>query len=161
MVTITQALPNDVQALAELLLELDRFYGEEVLEPADTKARYINNVLFGRPPAAHALLAWEGSELAGLAAYSFLWPSLRAAKALYLKELYVRQDHRGQGIGRLLMRHLFRYAADSGCSRMEWTIDRDNVDGQRFYESVGIPAIPSKVFYRAENLDALATTLGG
>ena len=135
---------------------MDKFYGGDALEPAGSKVRSLDSVLFSRTPAAHAILAWDGTELVGMAAYSFLWPAMRATVSLYLKELYVRQDHRRSGIGRLLMRHLFTYASDHGCSRMEWTADEDNTGARRFYENLGVQANPSKVFYRAENLGALA-----
>lgn len=156
MATITDAQPHDARALADLLLEMDRFYGGEILESAETKVRHIKSVLFRSDPAAHVILAWEGRELAGMAAYTFLWPALRTTMSLYLKELYVRQSYRGSGTGRLLMRHLFKRAADDGCSRVEWTADEDNAEARRFYEKLGFPEHPSKIFYRAENLGALA-----
>lgn len=156
VITITAAKPRDARALAELLQEMNRFYGEQTVEPVDTKISNISSVLFTSSPAAYALLAWEGQELAGMAAYSFLWPAIQTTKSLYLKELYVRQDHRGNGAGRLLMRRLFKTAAEHGCSRVEWTTDVDNAEAHRFYETLGFSVNPSKVSYRAENLHILA-----
>ena len=87
-------------------------------------------------------------------AYSFLWPAVGLTSSLYLKELYVADDHRGQGIGTLLMQALFEAAAKHGCSRVEWTTDRDNTGAQEFYDRLGVPAHPSKIFYRVEGSDA-------
>lgn len=69
-------------------------------------------------------------------------------KSLFLKELYVKTSHRRAGIGRLLMAGVFRAARDEDCSRVEWTTDQQNRDAQEFYERLGIPALPSKLFYR-------------
>lgn len=41
------------------------------------------------------------------------------------------------------------------CSRVEWTTDEDNIEAQQFYEKLGVPANPSKIFYRVEDRDHL------
>jgi GNAT superfamily N-acetyltransferase len=145
------ANPGDASAIADLLLEIDRFYGEHGIEPAGLKIEQINSILFASPPLAYAVLAWDAERLIGMAAYSFLWPAARTTKSLYLKELYVRQDCRRSGVGRQLMEQLFKVARDTDCSRVEWTTDDDNAEARRFYEKLGVPAHPSKVFYRVED----------
>lgn len=139
--------------MADLFLEMDTFYGEDVMEPAGVKIRHITSVLFVDPPLVYSILAWDGAALIGMAAYSFLWPAARTTKSLYLKELYVRQSHRRRGVGRLLMQQIFKVANDNDCSRVEWTTDEDNLKAQRFYEKLGVPANASKVFYRVEGRD--------
>jgi GNAT superfamily N-acetyltransferase len=97
------------------------------------------------------LLAWAGPQLAGMAAYSYLWPAVGRTRSLYLKELYVGESHRRAGVGKLLMRAVFETAAQHGCSRVEWTTDSGNAGAQAFYETLGLPRHPAKVFYRLED----------
>lgn len=106
-------------------------------------------LLFADPPSAYALLAWDGDQLVGMAAYSFMWPAAGVTTSLYLKELYVAADRRGSGVGRAVMTELVRIAAERACSRVEWTADADNPDAQRFYERLGYSPATSKIFYRA------------
>lgn len=146
---VTPARPADVPALAELLAEMGRFYGEATAGPLE-RARQVSDALFASPPAAHALLAWDGTELAGMAAYSFLWPAAGLTRSLYLKELYIGEGYRRRGAGRLLMQALFEVAGQHGCSRVEWTTDSGNAGAQAFYEMLRLPRHPSKVFYRVE-----------
>jgi hypothetical protein len=40
------------------------------------------------------MLAWDGDDLAGFAAYSFLWPAVGLTRSLFLKELYVAEAAR-------------------------------------------------------------------
>jgi len=152
MMEVTPARPGDVPALAELLTEMGRFYGEAAAGPLDERTRQIGDALFASPPAAHALLAWDGTELAGMAAYSFLWPAAGLTRSLFLKELYVGERHRRRGAGKLLMQALFEMAGQCGCSRVEWTTDSGNVGALAFYEMLRLPRHSSKVFYRAEGL---------
>lgn len=149
MITLAGARPGDEDAVAVLLAELDGFYGDTPEGTPAERAAQVRRVLFGDPPLAWALLAWDAGTLAGFAGYSFLWPAAGLTASLYLKELYVAAAHRGQGIGRQLMDGLYRIAADRGCSRVEWTADQDNTGAQAFYEALAVKPLPSKIFYRA------------
>src|SRR6516164_6517496 len=118
---------------------MDRFYGATDVEPPSTRTRQIADAIFSTPPAAYALLAWDGDRLVGFAAYSFLWPAVGLTRSLYLKELYVAEACRERGVGKLLMQNLVEIAVKHACSRVEWTTDEQNRDAQAFYESLGMP----------------------
>ena len=160
MITVSPAEPRDAAAIAALLEELGRYYGVTESESLDRRITQINEVVFGRPPTACALLARDGRQVAGLAAYSFLWPAVGATRSLYLKELYVPDAYRRQGIGRLLLRAVFETAAGLGCSRVEWTTDADNTGAQTFYARLGLPNHPVKVFYRVEDTGSGLGSIG-
>jgi GNAT superfamily N-acetyltransferase len=147
-VTVALARPEHGAAIAELLDELDSFYGATHTEPAERRMDHIRDGLFTSPPAAYALLAWEGERLAGFA--SFLWPAAGGTRSLYLKELYVAETCRGKGVGTLLMDALRRTAIEHGCSRVEWTTDDNNPAAIRFYEALGYARKPSKIFFRLD-----------
>ncbi|MGH3686633.1 MAG: GNAT family N-acetyltransferase [Pseudonocardiaceae bacterium] len=150
MVELRQAEPRDVPALTVLMEDIDRFYGAPEVESSDQRAQAIAACLFQEPKAAYVLLAWDGEQLIGMAAYSFLWPAAGVTRSLYLKELYVTEAFRRQGIGTLLMQELYRVAADHMCSRVEWTADAGNVLADGFYTRLGVPVNRGKIFYRVE-----------
>lgn len=150
MITVAAAHPTDGTAIAELAEEMDRFYGAAEAEPLELRIKQINEAIFGNPPSAYSLLAWDTNRLVGFAAYSFLWPAVGLTRSLYLKEMYITEAARRKGIGKLLMRHLCDMAVRHDCSRVEWTTDQDNVDARRFYAELGVPVRESKLFYRIE-----------
>ena len=151
MIRVAPAGPADVLALTELLEEMDRFYGAASGLSREERMRQTSEALFSDPAAAHVLLAWTGPQLAGMAAYSYLWPAIGRTRSLFLKELYVGESHRRGGVGKLLMRAVFETARQHGCSRVEWTTDDGNAGAQDFYQTLGLPRHPSKVFYRLED----------
>jgi GNAT superfamily N-acetyltransferase len=153
MNSVTQALPSNVGALADLTEEMDRFYGATQIEALDLRIRQISEALFDDPPSAYALLAWDDGNLLGFAAYSFLWPAIGLTRSLFLKELYIAERARRKGVGKLLMEHLHALAVKRGCSRVEWNTDRENLDAQRFYADLGVPVDESKLFYRVQGDD--------
>jgi ribosomal protein S18 acetylase RimI-like enzyme len=151
MITLAPATEADVDAIVDLAAEMDKFYGDVRPDTPLRRAAEVTTALFGSPPLAYALLAWDESRtLAGFAAYSFLWPAAGLSASLYLKELYVAVSARRLGVGTMLMRGLYRIAAERGCSRVEWTTDRGNEQAQAFYAALEAKSNTSKVFYRVE-----------
>ncbi len=150
MAVVRPAGPEDAEAIAALMDELDRFYGADLVEPVEQRAAQIRATVLSSLPPAHVLLAWEGNQPVGLATYSFLWPAAGVTQSLYLKELYVAADHRRRGVGELLLQHVCQVALDYDCSRVEWTTDDGNRHAQAFYEELGVAKNHAKIVYRLE-----------
>lgn len=144
---------EDVDAFIALLEEMKRSYGTQEFDPLDERRQDIRKALFSNTPAAYALLAWAGSKLVGLGTYSYHWPALGLTRSLYLKELYVTESVRRQGVGRAIVHSLFELAAEQGCSRVEWTTDSWNTSAQEFYRQLGAFPDDSKLFYRVRHDD--------
>lgn len=143
--TVGYADPAHAEVIAEVLGEIEEYYGGPPVAPPVAD---VEGALFGPRPAATVLLAWDGDEIAGLASVSQLWPAAGADRSLYLKELYVRSGWRRRGVARLLMEEVRAEAVRAGCSRVEWTADRDNPPALEFYEALGVEPHRGKVFYR-------------
>lgn len=150
MLSVVPVQSENVEALVLLLAEMDRYYGATDEVPVDERAEQVAAMLFRPHPPAQVLLAWDGDRLVGMASYSFLWPAAGVTRSLYLKELYVAQDSRKRGVGRLLMQHLYRVATEQQCSRVEWTADSDNPEALQFYATLGVAQCPTKQFYRID-----------
>jgi GNAT superfamily N-acetyltransferase len=147
---VTPVTREQLEALAALAEEMDRFYGATELEPLDLRLQQVSHALFGNRPSAYALLAWNDDTAVGFASYSFLWPAVGLTRSLFLKELYVIESARRTGVGKMLMQSLAEIALKHDCSRLEWQTDRPNTDAQHFYAQLGVPVDDSKLFYRAE-----------
>ena len=154
MTVVRSATPDDIDPLAQLAEEMDRFYGATETEPLEVRRQQIREALFGDLPGAYAVLAMDEDATVGFAAYSFLWPAVGLTRSLYLKELYVTQVRHRSGVGRQIMQSLFEVARKHDCSRVEWTADRDNPGAQAFYQTFGVEPKDSKLFYRLERSPA-------
>lgn len=58
-------------------------------------------------------------------------------KSLYLDDLYVQPDFRGQGIGTKLLIEVFRLAQTEGCGRLRWQVLDWNTEAIDFYKKCG------------------------
>lgn len=146
--TVTRAESADVPCIAELVAEIEQYYGGAIEGELSDRVGRLRDMLFRAQPAATILLARIGGDVVGMASYSLLWPAAGDSHSLYLKELFVRGAHRRKGVASALMAQLQEVAAQLGCSRIEWTTDRDNPDAQKFYETLGATPQDTKVFYR-------------
>ncbi|MER6129829.1 cyclophane-containing RiPP N-acetyltransferase HaaN [Streptomyces sp. NPDC001795] len=152
-VTIRAADKRDTVALAELIEEIERFYGSTEIQPFEERRSQVEEALFGSPPLASALVVEdESGDLVGLAAYSFLWPAAGSSHSLFLKELYVRDTLRRQGVGTQLMNELRALtSARPGCTRVEWMADSDNPGARAFYKALGFAESDGKIVYRVND----------
>ncbi|HEY3883179.1 MAG TPA: GNAT family N-acetyltransferase [Trebonia sp.] len=148
MIRIAAAVPGDETHIAALCAELAEFYGDLPSGAPQERSAQVRDVLFGDPPLAYAVVAWDGPAPAGLAAYSFVWPTAGLTAGLYLKDLYVAEAYRRAGIGAMLMDELRAIARRRGLSRIEWTTDTSNERAQAFYAGLGAQPLTSKLFYR-------------
>ncbi|WP_324613376.1 GNAT family N-acetyltransferase [Streptomyces sp. SBT349] len=147
MVTIGRATVEDAAVVSGIIGEIAAYYGGEDI-PGDMDR--IEAVLRSDVPGITILLARDDGGVLGLASYSFLWPAAGSDHSLYLKELFVRETARRKGVGAALMAALSKAAANAGCSRVEWTADRDNPSALAFYEALGARQTTGKVFYRVQ-----------
>lgn len=142
---ISVATAADAEVVSTILGEIEEYYGGRP-EPQDVGQ--IKDALFGERPLATVLLARDGADVLGFAAYTLMWPASGAHTSLYLKELFVRPAARRTGVARALVARLRETATASGCSRIEWTADTDNPPALALYEALGAAPHPGKIFYR-------------
>jgi GNAT superfamily N-acetyltransferase len=129
--SIRPAGPDDVEdlhAFVVALAEAEDFPGEVTARPEDLRA-----ALFGEVPVARAVVATVDGIAVGFALWYPTYSTIVGRPGLHLEDLYVRAEHRGTGIGLLLLRHLAREALERGCARLEWWVLRTNEPALRFY----------------------------
>ena len=97
----------------------------------------IAEALFGPKSLAEALLGFSGSEPVAFAVYFHNFSTFLGRKGLYLEDLYVRPAHRRRGIGRAMLLHVARIAAERNCGRLEWSVLDWNEPAIFFYETLG------------------------
>ena len=89
----------------------------------------------------------EGKEV-GFALYFHNFSTFLGRAGLYLEDLYVLPQYRGQGIGKAILQHLARLAVDQGCGRMEWWCLDWNAPSIAFYRALGAQPMDEWTVYR-------------
>ena len=123
-------------------------------DDAEVVARMLHdfNVEFGTPTPGVEFLTSRCRELIGSedttmvlggdpavgVGVLFFRPSLwSGGQEVYLAELYVVPDRRGEGIGGAIMARAMDLARERGATDMQIGVDEPDVDARRFYERLG------------------------
>jgi GNAT superfamily N-acetyltransferase len=69
---------------------------------------------------------------------------------LQLKELFVRHEYRGKGVGRLLMQRVLEEAKRIGCYRVDLNVRDWNIKGINFYKKLGAKFVQDRLSMRIE-----------
>lgn len=78
----------------------------------------------------------RASRLVAMVHYIFHRSCWTAGDYCYLQDLFTQPDLRGQGLGRLLIEHVYAEAAKQGASRVWWLTHESNRQAMHLYERV-------------------------
>ena len=144
--TIRPATAADVPAIADLIRGLARY--EKLEQDVAMTEELLAKNLFGLHHYAETLLAEESGEPIGFALFFHNFSTFLALPGIYLEDLFVVPDHRGNGVGRALLKELARIAVERGCGRLEWSVLDWNRDAIGFYERLGAKPNSEWTVYR-------------
>jgi GNAT superfamily N-acetyltransferase len=135
MLSIRNASPAD----APLILDFIRRLAEYEREPNGIVATEEDLVRhgFGAEPKYRCLIAeWNGRP-AGFALFHYNFSTWRGQPGLYLEDLFVLTEMRGNGIGKALLQRLAQIALQENCYGLRWMVLEWNDPALKFYESLG------------------------
>lgn len=132
--TIRQAQAQDfasVRALAEALAT----HIEEPPPPL-TPERY--HAFYVREDAPmHLYLAQRDKRVVGLIAWVLTHELYSAGACVFISDIAVSSDARGQGVGTALMAHAQDWARAHGAAKLGWDVWKRNATALNFYQRVG------------------------
>jgi GNAT superfamily N-acetyltransferase len=123
----------DIVRLVRGLAEYERLSHEFTAGEAEFDA-----LLFAAKHVAEATLAEiPGRAPVGIAIYYSTVNTFKGQTGLFLEDLFVEPDQRGNGIGLGLLRHLAEMAVARNYNVIEWRVLDWNEPSIRFYERIG------------------------
>ncbi|MGJ7042185.1 GNAT superfamily N-acetyltransferase [Shinella sp. BE166] len=144
---IRPASVSDAGTILRFIRELADY--EKALHEVAATEETIASSLFGEGSVTRAVICeTEAGEPAGSAVWFLSYSTWQAKNGLYLEDLYVTPDHRGAGVGKMLLRHLARTAIEEGCGRFEWSVLDWNTPAIRVYDAIGAEPQSEWVRYR-------------
>jgi len=152
-IQIRDAKKNDAPTILQFITELAIYEKEPDAVKTDEQA--IIKTLFSEGATAHSIICLEGDEPIGFAVYFYNYSTWLGKNGLYLEDLYVSPDSRGNGAGKLIMKHLANKAIKNDCGRFEWVVLDWNQPAIDFYNSIGAKAQNEWIIYRLAGQDLL------
>ena len=153
--TIRQANINDVSTILSFIKALAEY--EDMSDQVVATEELLKEWLFEKKKA-EVLLAMEGDTAVGIALYFYNFSTFLGRAGIYLEDLFVKEEYRGKGYGKALLKELARIAVSQGCGRLEWCCLDWNQPSIDFYLSLGARPLDDWTQYRltGDTLKALA-----
>ena len=157
--TLRAATPADAATVHRLILELadyEKMAGEVVATEADTRAALVGDA----GPTLRAVLAEVEEKAVGFALFFPIYSTFRGNWGMYLEDLYVRPERRGEGIGYALLQRVAQEAVRAGAHRLDWVVLDWNRLALDFYRRLGARPLSDWTTMRltGDALQALGST---
>ncbi|GLK88527.1 GNAT family N-acetyltransferase [Pseudomonas turukhanskensis] len=133
--TVRAALPADVPALLELMRALAVF--EDYIEAFRLDERELMARAFGDNPQCQLFVAAGCGKLAGYAVLLEIPFTFDLRPTLVLKELYIAEAFRGEGLGKALMQKVAQWGTARHAGRLKWDVLAGNNNAEAFYQRLG------------------------
>ena len=173
MISVREATPEDVAQMHQMINELAEY--EKAPEEVIAAEHDLMKALFGRDfsspefdqhdsiaaagaantphgqPAVYAFVVddqEDSDQLAGMAIWFLNYSTWDGTHGVYLEDLYVRPQFRGQGMGKALMKRLAQVCVENNYSRFQWWVLNWNQPAIDVYRAMGAKAMDEWTVYR-------------
>ena len=89
-----------------------------------------------------------GPDYLGVALFYYPFSTFESKPTLWLEDLFVPEEYRGNGIGTALLKKLCQIAVDKDCGRVEWTVLDWNEPSRQFYYRLGAKSMDGWTTFR-------------
>ena len=133
--TIRRAIIEDCPRLMELIHELAVY--ERAPEEVTVTLQHFEESGFGADPVWWAFVAEIDGIIAAFALYYIRYSTWKGCR-MYLEDILVTQEMRGQGLGSALFERLIKEAQEKKLNGIVWQVLNWNEPAIKFYEKYNV-----------------------
>ncbi len=148
---IREATNDDVPHVFEMAKALAHM--QDLLHRFCVTPASLMQMLNETPKTTYTIVVEQNKEILGFAMYTLIKNNrlYHNGYAMYIDELYVLEQARGQGIGKDLFKYIADIATQNNCNRLEWWVEKDNKPAHVFYNNLGARALDEFITYRLQD----------
>jgi len=149
------ATENDTSKILFFIKELAAY--ENMQDDVVATEELLNEWVFEKKKAEVLFAVLNGEEI-GFALFFHNFSTFLGRAGIYLEDLFVLKEYRGNGFGKALIKELSKITLERGCGRLEWACLDWNKPSIDFYLSLGAVPMDEWTVYRlvGESLKKLA-----
>jgi GNAT superfamily N-acetyltransferase len=153
---IRAAKSEEVSDILFFIRELAEY--EKLSHEVEATEERLRDSLFGESRNAEVVFAIKEGRKVGFALFFKSYSTFLGKDGIYLEDLFVLKEFRGQGYGKSLLGHLANEVIRRDFGRLEWSVLDWNKPSIEFYESLGAKKMEGWSTYRlvGEELSELA-----
>jgi GNAT superfamily N-acetyltransferase len=131
--SIRPLVPGDYAEWLDLWKRYQVFYQTSI--PEEVSRESFRRMLDPREPTFGAL-ALQGDSPIGMVNWIFHRSNWTVGNCCYLQDLYVNEQSRGSGVGRLLIEHVYAEAMSAGSPYVYWLTHETNAPARLLYDRI-------------------------
>lgn len=136
---------KDVALILQFIKELADY--EKLLHEVVATEELLEQWIFDKEKA-EVLFAMVDQEEVGFALFFHNFSTFLGRAGIYLEDLYVKPEYRGNGYGKAILKQLAKITTERGCGRLEWWCLDWNKPSIDFYRSLGAETMDEWTVYR-------------
>ena len=144
-VTFRKAQRKDAALILEFINLLAEY--ENMQDDVVATEDLLKEWIFDKEKAEVIFAVVNGEEV-GFALFFHNFSTFLGRAGIYLEDLFVKQEYRGKGYGKALLKELARIAVERECGRLEWSCLDWNKPSIDFYLSLGAEQMNEWTGYR-------------
>ena len=141
------ATEQDIPVILDFIKQIAIY--EKMLDKVFATEESLKESIFDNN-RAEALLIEFNNEVIGYIIYFFNFSTFVGREGLYLEDLYIKPEYRGNGIGKKSFELLVNIAKENKCERLEWTCLDWNEPSLKFYKSIGAKQMNEWIIHRLD-----------
>lgn len=138
---------EDVPLILKFIKDLAEY--EKMSDEVFANEEMLENSLFKEKRAEVIFGEYKGEPVA-FALFFHNFSTFVGRSGLYLEDIYVNEDMRGLGFGKILLSFLAKLACERKCGRFEWCCLKWNKPSIEFYKSMGAKTMDEWVTLRVD-----------
>lgn len=132
---IRKAEKEDVSIVLDFIKKLAEY--EKLSHEVVATEKNLDKYLFGEEKVAEVVIGYYQEKPVAFALYIYNFSTFLARPGIYLEDLFVLEEYRGKGFGKVLLTYLAKIATEKNCGRLEWAVLDWNEPSIEFYKSLG------------------------
>lgn len=144
--TLRFAGPEDIPLILQFIKGLADY--EKLARHVVATEELLAETLFGQRRVAEVIIGDYEGEPVSFALFFHNFSTFLGRPGLYLEDLYVLPEMRGQALGQAMLAYLAKLAVERGCGRLEWGVLDWNEPAVGFYKKLGAVAMDEWTVFR-------------
>ncbi|RVU33661.1 GNAT family N-acetyltransferase [Hwanghaeella grinnelliae] len=152
--------PAEVPEFTNLCAAMAAFHGAAEPLPREQWAQKLAADGPGGSQYFEAVCAFDDRKMVGFLVFSSVYETVFPGNGAFVRDVFVLETYRRQGVGRNLMANFAQLCLDRGWRRVDWHADRLDFDARTFYDMLCTDSFKlDRLSYRIEG-DEIETLAG-
>jgi len=147
------ATPQDIDKIIFFINSIAKY--EKLEHEVVLKKETLFKYLFGEKPYAEVLILEQDEKEVGFALFFHNFSTFEGRPGLYLEDLYILPEFRGNGLGKAALKRLAEIARERDCARFEWVCLDWNTPSIEFYVKQGANPRKEWIIFRMDGKNLL------